>query len=80
MQVPVAAVLGDVALVLAVSALFGAGSRRLGQPAVIGQILAGIALGPTLPGYLTGRLRLVKIPAGPATAAGTPRPAAPAAQ
>ena len=56
MDVPVADVLGEVALVLAVSALFGAGARRLGQPAVIGQILAGIALGPTLLGRLPGHL------------------------
>jgi Kef-type K+ transport system membrane component KefB len=56
MNIPIADVLGEVALVLAVSALFGAGARRLGQPAVIGQILAGIALGPTLLGRLPGHL------------------------
>ncbi|MGW2048375.1 cation:proton antiporter [Streptomyces sp. NPDC001858] len=55
-----ATVLGDVALVVLVSWLFGGLARRLGQPTVIGQILAGIALGPTLlgrlPGDPTGRL------------------------
>jgi Kef-type K+ transport system membrane component KefB len=60
MGAPVADVLGEIALVLAASALFGAGARRLGQPAVIGQILVGLALGPTLlgrlPGHLTSRL------------------------
>jgi Kef-type K+ transport system membrane component KefB len=51
---------GDVALVLAVSAAFGVLARRCGQPPVIGQILAGILFGPTLlgrlPGHLTDRL------------------------
>ncbi|MGP3976836.1 cation:proton antiporter [Streptomyces sp. 8N114] len=50
----VATVLGDVALVVLVSWLFGGLARRLGQPTVIGQILAGIALGPTLLGRLPG--------------------------
>lgn len=49
-----ATVLGDVALVVLVSWLFGGLARRLGQPTVIGQILAGIALGPTLLGRLPG--------------------------
>ncbi|MFJ9864201.1 cation:proton antiporter [Streptomyces sp. NPDC101165] len=50
----VATVLGDVALVVLVSWVFGGLARRLGQPAVIGQILAGIALGPTLLDRLPG--------------------------
>ncbi|GAA2063077.1 cation:proton antiporter [Streptomyces albiaxialis] len=49
-----ATVLGDVALVILVSWAFGAAARRLGQPTVIGQILAGIALGPTLLGRIPG--------------------------
>ena len=56
----VADVLGDVALIMVLSAVFGAGARRCGQPAVVGQILAGIVLGPTLlgrlPWHLTSRL------------------------
>lgn len=56
----IADVIGDVALVLAVSGLLGAAARRCGQPAVIGQILAGVMLGPSLlgrlPGHLTARL------------------------
>src|SRR5690349_10649298 len=54
-----AVVIGDIALVLVLSTLFGAAARRVGQPAVVGQILAGICLGPSvlgrLPGHLTSR-------------------------
>lgn len=59
----VATVLGDVALVILVSWVFGGLARRLGQPAVIGQILAGIALGPTLLGRLPGGLSARLFPA-----------------
>ncbi|MFE1883020.1 hypothetical protein [Streptomyces diastatochromogenes] len=59
----VATVLGDVALVILVSWVFGGLARRLGQPAVIGQILAGIALGPTLLGRLPGDLSARLFPA-----------------
>ena len=38
----------DLALILVVARVFGAAARRLRQPAVIGEILAGILLGPTL--------------------------------
>jgi Kef-type K+ transport system membrane component KefB len=47
-------VLLDIALVLAAGALLGRWVRRLRQPAVIGEILAGIALGPSLLGLLPG--------------------------
>ena len=53
-------VIGDVAVIVVVSWLFGALARRLGQPTVIGQIVAGLTLGPTLlgrfPGNPTGHL------------------------
>jgi Kef-type K+ transport system membrane component KefB len=56
----IADVLGDITLVLIISSLLGAAARRCGQPAVIGQIIAGILFGPTvlghLPGHLTTRL------------------------
>jgi Kef-type K+ transport system membrane component KefB len=59
-DVIIADVLGEVALVLVVSSLLGAIAQRCGQPRVIGQILAGVLLGPTLlgrlPGHLTGHL------------------------
>ena len=42
----------DLSLVVAAAWLFGAAARRLGQPAVIGEIVAGVALGPSLLGHL----------------------------
>jgi Kef-type K+ transport system membrane component KefB len=60
MDILIAEVIGDVALVLVVSSLLGAVARRCGQPVVVGQILAGVLLGPSvlgrLPGHLTSRL------------------------
>ena len=44
----------DIVVVLAAARLFGAISRKIGQPVVIGEIVAGIALGPTLLGQLLG--------------------------
>jgi Kef-type K+ transport system membrane component KefB len=49
-----ATVIGDIALVLVVSSLLGALARRCGQPTVIGQILTGVLLGPSLLGRLPG--------------------------
>ncbi|GAA4790321.1 cation:proton antiporter [Streptomyces ziwulingensis] len=49
-----AVVIGDIALIVVASWLLGALARRLGQPTVIGQIAAGVALGPTLLGQLPG--------------------------
>lgn len=60
MDTIIAGVIGAAALVLVVSSLFGVVARRCGQPAVVGQVLAGILLGPSclgrLPGHLTDRL------------------------
>jgi len=56
----IANVNGDIALVIVVSTLLSALARRCGQPAVIGQILTGVLLGPSvlgrLPGHLTSHL------------------------
>ncbi|KWV34014.1 cation:proton antiporter [Micromonospora rifamycinica] len=49
-----ATVLLDIALVLAVGTLVGRWVGRLRQPAVIGEVLAGVALGPSLLGLLPG--------------------------
>ncbi|MGE0029426.1 cation:proton antiporter [Pseudonocardia sp.] len=52
----------DVAIIVAVARVFGRLAQRIGQPAVIGEIVAGIALGPTLLGLLPGNLPLVLFP------------------
>jgi Kef-type K+ transport system membrane component KefB len=52
----IADVIGDIALVLVVSALLGAAARRCGQPTVVGQILTGVVLGPSLLGRLPGHI------------------------
>ena len=53
-------VIGEIALVIVVSSVLGAAARRCGQPVVIGQILTGVLLGPSvlgrLPGHLTSHL------------------------
>jgi len=53
-------VIGDIALVIVVSSVLGAVARRCGQPVVIGQLLTGVLLGPSvlgrLPGHLTSHL------------------------
>jgi Kef-type K+ transport system membrane component KefB len=49
-------VIGDIALIIVVSSLLGALARRCGQPTVIGQILTGVLLGPSLLGRLPGHL------------------------
>ncbi|WP_460370427.1 cation:proton antiporter, partial [Actinocorallia lasiicapitis] len=44
----------DIVIVLALARLLGHGARLIGQPPVIGEIVAGIALGPSLLGDLFG--------------------------
>lgn len=46
----------DIAIIVVVARLMGALFRRMGQPAVVGEIIAGIALGPSLLGALPGDL------------------------
>ncbi len=46
----------DIAVIVVLARLFGNAARRLRQPAVVGEIVAGIALGPSLLGLLPGHL------------------------
>jgi Kef-type K+ transport system membrane component KefB len=46
----------DLAVIVVVARLFGRLAIKLGQPAVVGEIIAGILLGPTLLGALPGDL------------------------
>jgi Kef-type K+ transport system membrane component KefB len=50
--------------ILVFSRLLGAVFRRLGQPAVIGEVIAGIALGPSLLGWVAPRVSAFLLPAG----------------
>ncbi|REE99137.1 cation:proton antiporter [Thermomonospora umbrina] len=45
----------DIVVVLALARLLGMGAKLIGQPPVIGEILAGILLGPTLLGDAIGK-------------------------
>lgn len=61
---PIEQFLLDVAIILVLARLFGLAARKLGQPPVTGEILAGIALGPTLfSGSITKHLFTVLNPA-----------------
>ncbi|WP_238606681.1 cation:proton antiporter [Amycolatopsis sp. Poz14] len=51
----VLALLFDLALIIALAQVLGAVARRLGQPPVIGEILAGLLMGPTLFGGAIAR-------------------------
>lgn len=58
----VAQVVGAVAVISALAVLLGGLAQRLGQPPVIGQILAGIAMGPSLLGQLPGGIDSLIVP------------------
>ncbi len=45
-------VLVQLAVIIAAARLFGALARRVGQPSVVGEIVAGLLLGPSLLGWL----------------------------
>src|SRR4029453_15981540 len=52
----------DVAVIIVVARLFGRIARMFRQPAVIGEIVAGIALAPSLLGLLPGALDRLLFP------------------
>lgn len=52
----------DIAIIVVVARLMGALFRKFRQPAVVGEIIAGIALGPSLLGLLPGDLPGVIFP------------------
>ncbi|MHB1562399.1 MAG: cation:proton antiporter domain-containing protein [Isosphaeraceae bacterium] len=58
------------ATLLGLAHLFGEGARRLGQPAVIGEMAAGLLLGPTVLGAIAPRFQSWLFPSsGPAAVA-----------
>ena len=54
----------DIAIIMVVARLFGRLAMTVGQPPVVGEIIAGIALGPSLLGLLPGDLDDRAVPAG----------------
>ncbi|MFQ3560317.1 cation:proton antiporter [Streptomyces gramineus] len=56
-------VIAALALVIMASWVFGTAARRLRQPPVVGQLLAGVALGPSLLGLAPGRVYETLFPA-----------------
>ncbi|MFI1916557.1 cation:proton antiporter [Nocardia sp. NPDC020380] len=52
----IALLLADIAAIIVLAAGFGALARRLGQPAVIGEVAAGLLLGPTVLGSWSATL------------------------
>ena len=58
----VAAFFFAVAVVMLVARLFGAAAARLGQPRVMGEVVAGIALGPTILGWISPDLQAALFP------------------
>ncbi|MDQ3465354.1 MAG: cation:proton antiporter [Actinomycetota bacterium] len=52
----------DIAVIIIAARLFGRAARAIRQPAVVGEIVAGIALGPSLLGALPGDLDQVLFP------------------
>lgn len=59
----IAAVMADIAIVLLAGTLLGRLVRHLRQPPVVGELIAGIALGPSLLGLLPGHLTQHVFPA-----------------
>lgn len=59
---PVLDIVLAVAVILAVASVFGTVARALGQPAVIGHMIAGIVLSPSLLGTLPGDPTATLIP------------------
>ena len=58
----VAAVFLAIALVLIVARLFGAVATRIGQPRVMGEVIAGLCLGPSLLGAISPTLQSTFFP------------------
>src|SRR5499426_945084 len=54
--------LADLAIIILLARLLGMAAKRLGQPPVLGEIIAGILLGPTLfQGQITATLFPIEI-------------------
>lgn len=61
-QHPLAILLAQVVAIILTARLFGFMSKKIGQPSVIGEIIAGIVLGPSLLGYFFPEFSLTLFP------------------
>jgi Kef-type K+ transport system membrane component KefB/nucleotide-binding universal stress UspA family protein len=61
-----AILVAEIVLLMLVGRLLGEGMQRIGQPALMGQLLAGIVLGPTVFGLLWPEAQKFIFPADPA--------------
>jgi Kef-type K+ transport system membrane component KefB len=67
---PVSVLLLQIILIIVVAKLVGAIFRRIGQPPVMGEMVAGIALGPSLLGWLSPQTAEFLFPASSMTTLG----------
>lgn len=63
LQAPLPLFVLQAVLIVVASRLLGAGARRIGQPLVIAEIVAGIVLGPSLLGWIAPHVEAAVFPA-----------------
>src|SRR5687767_10225579 len=61
-QDPLSLLLIQIIIILAVSRVFGILAKTIGQPSVVGEMIAGIFLGPTIVGYFFPEFSLLIFP------------------
>ena len=61
-QEPLAILLAQIVTIILVARFFGWVFRKIGQPSVIGEIIAGIVLGPSLLGWIFPELSIALFP------------------
>ena len=61
---PLAMLILQIVAIIIISRVFGFIFNKIGQPTVIGEIIAGITLGPSILGYFFPELSLFLFPAG----------------
>lgn len=62
MQDPLSLLLIQIIIILAISRIFGVMAKKIGQPSVVGEMIAGIFLGPSIIGYFFPEFSLLVFP------------------
>jgi Kef-type K+ transport system membrane component KefB len=62
LQHPLAILLGQIVVIILVARTFGVLAQKIGQPAVVGEVIAGIMLGPSLLGFLLPEISATLFP------------------